>query len=1227
MPPPSHDDHSAPGSQPGAEGTDPGGPPAADSDATQSQPPAPPSASGGVPPTAGDFRGPDGDGAAAPGGAFPRPLGGYELLRELGRGGMGVVYQARQAGLGRLVALKMLLHAGHADEAQRERIRSEAQAVARLRHPHIVQVYEVGEHGGLPYFSLEFCEGGSLADRLAGGPLPPAEAARLVGAVAGAVQAAHGAGVVHRDLKPSNVLLLADGTPKVADFSLAKRLDQAGQTQTGAVLGTPSYMAPEQAGGKVKEVGPAADVYALGAVLYECLTGRPPFRGPTPVETVLQVLSDEPVPVRRLQPGVPRDLETVCHKCLQKEPHRRYPTARALADDLRAFGEGRPVAARPVGRAERAWRWCRRNPAVAGLLAAVAAALVLGAVISWAFAVRAAASARLAREEKRQADLAREQADAKEREARESERQARGEKARAEWLLYASQMARAHREWETGNRSAAWQSLRATRPELRGWEYRYVAALLSRDERIFYGHTREVRAVAWGPDGQRLATASEDGTARVWDARTGRELLALPGHAQGVSGVAYSPDGKRLATASEDGTARLWDAAAGAPGAVLRGHAGGVSAVAFRPDGTILATASRDRTARLWDAATGQPVLTIGGHADELSAVAFSPEGKRLATASRDGTARVWDAQTGREVLALRGHAQGVTGVAFSPDGRRLLTASGDRTARVWDAATGAQRLALHAHTGPVTAAAFSPDGKRLATACRDKWARLWDAATGGQPSGFGDGNPLLGVAFSPDGRWLATASAGRTARVWDVGPRPGVMTLEGHAGRVSSAALTPDGKRLATGAQDGVRVWDTDTGRALLTLRQQHSPVRKFADSVTSALFGAGRGADYVLAVALSPDGRRVAAAFLDGTAFIWDAASGQELVTLQGHTAPLEALAWSPDGGRLAAVSRDGTVGFWDAASGRKLLPLKRVDGIAVNVLAFSADGRRLVVAVGQTARLYDAATGEPALTLTGHTRVVRAVAFSADGRRVATASWDGTVRVWDSDTGRAALTLTGAAQLLNAVSFSPDGGRLAAGATDGTLCLWETGTGQQTFLLKGHTGGVNAVAFSRDGRRLVTGSDDGAARLWDAQGGEWALPPVQLNDLAWKVVRQQGLDAEAYQEALRQAEEACRVEPDNGLYLNTLGVAQYRVGQYREALDTLTRSGRLNWVRFLGAHPADVAFTALTQHRLGLGEQARETRARLRALVKERRWSADEEAKAFLREVEAELAASKP
>ncbi len=340
-----------------------------------------------------------GDGSPTASSELPTTtIPGYEILGELGRGGMGVVYKARHLKANRLVALKMVLSGTHAGRDELRRFQSEAEAVARLQHPHIVQVYDVGEHEGRPFFSLELCSGGSLEKKLSGTPLKAEEAAALVEQLARAMQAAHSEHVIHRDLKPANVLLAADGTPKITDFGLAKKLDEeSGQTKSGAIMGTPSYMAPEQAEGK-KTVGPLSDVYALGAILYDCLTGRPPFRAPTVMDTLLQVISAEPVRPRLFNARVPTDLETICLKCLHKEPTQRYASAEKLAEDLRRFQAGEPIEARPVGRLERGWRWCRRNAALAAALGAVAASLIVGTVVATAFAIQANANAATARD-------------------------------------------------------------------------------------------------------------------------------------------------------------------------------------------------------------------------------------------------------------------------------------------------------------------------------------------------------------------------------------------------------------------------------------------------------------------------------------------------------------------------------------------------------------------------------------------------------------------------------------------------------------------------------------------------------------------------------------------------------------------------------------------------------------------------------------------------------------
>jgi tetratricopeptide (TPR) repeat protein len=374
--------------------------------------------------------------------APPTPvIPGYVIGGKLGHGGMGVVYRADQVALKRTVALKVILAGGHAEAEQLARFRGEAEAVARLRHPHIVQIYEVGEYGGLPFFSLEYLEGGSLQQRLNGTPMPAPAAAALLEVLASAMHHAHEEGIVHRDLKPSNILLDRHGLPKIADFGLAKRLDEAARyTASGAVLGTPSYMAPEQAAGHTAAVGHLADVYALGAILYETLTGRPPFKGATSADTLVQVVAQEPVPPRRLNPQVPRDLETICLKCLRKDPSRRYASARELADDLARFQRGEPIKARPVGILEHGWRWCRRNPAVTGATAAAVLLLVFGLVGMTTLYLNAEHQRDLAERERRRADDERESARRAAEEAKRQKKEADDQRREAREQAVRSQL-------------------------------------------------------------------------------------------------------------------------------------------------------------------------------------------------------------------------------------------------------------------------------------------------------------------------------------------------------------------------------------------------------------------------------------------------------------------------------------------------------------------------------------------------------------------------------------------------------------------------------------------------------------------------------------------------------------------------------------------------------------------------------------------------------------------
>jgi WD40 repeat protein/tRNA A-37 threonylcarbamoyl transferase component Bud32 len=999
---------------------------------------------------------PAGQAEAAQAASLIAPAGvvipGYEVLGELGRGGMGVVYKARQTKLNRLVAVKMILSGAHAGSEERQRFLTEAEAVARLQHPNIVQIHEIGEAGGYAFFSLEFCPGGPLAAKLNGTPLPAQEAARLVEALARAVQAAHEAGVVHRDLKPANVLLLADGTPKITDFGLAKKLEGgAGQTASGAILGTPSYMAPEQAEGKSGKVGPAADVYALGAVLYELLTGRPPFKAATALDTVLQVLSEEPVPPRRLLPRLPRDLETICLKCLHKEPRKRYASAADLVADLRRFQEGEPIRARAVGRAERAWRWCRRNPAVAGLLTAVAATLVLGVCVASLFAVWA----------RRNANQAQAAAD----QARKDRDQARNERDRAEWLVYGGQITLAHQEWKYGDGALAWHHLENCPLDLRGWEYDYLYTLFNSNQRTLRGHLDPVRCVAYSPDGTRLASAGSDQAIKVWDVATGEEAFTLWGHTGAVNGVAFSADGRRLVSGSDDRTVKVWDAETGRELLTLSGQRSRVTSVAFDPDNKLVAGGGDDGTVNVWEADTGQAKPWLLRHKGRVNGVAFSPDGKWLASASRDSLVNVWDMETGRPALPFKGGEDAVYCVAFSPDGQ-YLAAANQLEIMVWDLKTREKTHSFHDDQGTFYSLAFSPDSRRLASGNSSDVIKVWDLGKGEASLSLkGHRDAVISVAFSPDGQHLASGSSDRTVKVWELNPGQDVRSFKGHTRWVRCVAFSPDGRRLASSSQDGtVRVWVADAGQAIFKLPHVGD----------------------VCCVAFHPDGRRLVSAGTAGTVKVWDSDKGKELFALGGQSGIVYGVAFSPDGKQLATAGTDGAIKVWDFEKRVVRRTLKKHAGPVLSV-AFSPDGKQLASGGDDhTVEVWSLDTGEAVRTLQGHTDRVRVVAFSFDGKWIASGSNDHTVKVWEADTGRELLTLTGHTSEVNSLAFSPDGKRLVSGSLDHTVKVWETTKGSEVLSLLADKFKVSSVEFSRDGRYLASGGDDWLVKLWSAAAG---------------------------------------------------------------------------------------------------------------------------------------------
>jgi eukaryotic-like serine/threonine-protein kinase len=998
----------------------------------------------------------------------PRPtcVGKFEIVQPIGSGGFGVVYLARDQVLNRKVALKLARGSVLSDPDLKVRFFREAEATARLEHPGIVPVFEAGEHDGTCYLAMAYCEGPTLEQWLRDGRkngVAPLIAARLALELAEAVEHAHEQGILHRDIKPSNILLDAQPTrpgssapsamaPRLADFGLARITEQASDTTiSGVVLGTAQYMAPEQAAGLLDRIGPATDVYSLGAVLYELLTGRPPIRGATTLDTLRRVLIDEPTTPRQLKAETPDDLDAIVMKCLDKSPTRRYASASELAADLRRFLQGMPTVARPLSRRQRAARWIRRNPAAAMVASLAVLVLLLGGGVYLS---------------QRRFDDYRQEVVRREQEA-----------------AYREDIGAAQGYFTAGDIVSAERLLRKYIPvgegvdsgDLRGFEWHYLSAQVTHDAYDEYDAGTEIYQMKLSPDGKWLAVAGSDSQLRILDVNTLREAVREDTDQDDINGVAWTSDSRRVACLGNTGTARIYDLATkklGAPWRVMT--SGQAFAGEFFEGDQLLLVCGEDTAVRLWNVESRREVGAFDGHQRAVEALALSPDQQELATASSDQKAIVWSVATHLRRGTLEGHRGRLTSIAYSPDGKLLATGGIDCAICLWDTQSLQMLDRVYCLDG-VQSVAFTADGGRLIAGDRSGTLRDFHLA-----SPDARGVPAKLEIQSPTDAWY-----GHATNVWSLAALPTEQRFLSSGSKVKAwrrgeeavrwigsdeidyqcCEFSRDGSQLfATCSPVGVEVRDGQTGELQCVLKTG-------GRRVSSATVMTGR--------------EQVAAGAEEGEIFVWNGKSQTLLHRWQIPDATwVDKLVYSPSANLLAAncFSRSQMI-LIEPNSGEqvRVLPAE-----VSNAMAFSPGGQQIVVDSLNDLLLYDVPTGQRVRSIAGHTSTIMAIAYNAAGTLFATGGKDRTVRIWTS-AGEPVAVLDGHRKAILALAFSPDGRSLLSGGEEGTIFIHHVPTGREILQIPLERGAIRWMAMSPSGQRLAVATSDGELGLV----GRWTNP----------------------------------------------------------------------------------------------------------------------------------------
>jgi WD40 repeat protein len=1090
---------------------------------------------------------------------MPRQFGRFSIVSELGRGGFGVVFLAEDPLLGRRVALKVPRAEVLSQSEGWRRFLREARTASRLDHPNLVPLLEAGAIGPVGYIVSAFVEGPTLERCLKGarGGAPALFSARLIARLAGAIEHVHARGILHRDLKPANILMQApendaDCTsqcpwdnpradlwvPRICDFGLARLREMDGdETRSRSAAGSPPYMSPEQAEARHEDIGPATDIYGLGATLYQLLTGRPPFSGASELETLRRVVADEPASPRQLRPDLPRDLETICLKCLAKRPEQRYGSGAALALDLERFLEGRPILARPAPAWERGWKWARRHAALTALAAAATLAVLAGVgVLIWHESVLRQLNLQLRHEAARAEANARDALNQRNL-VEERERLLRRQLAGHE--VFAAQQAVLAGNFELAHRMLDSADSWPVQPRQRGFARSYLWRLVRDRLEVLPGHSGSVDQMATDRTGQLLATGADGGEVRLWDMINGQSVRLPPVPISGVHRIALSADGRRVAASSR--FAReifLWDAAsASLVGRLSDGSASAVSALLFVEDGKRLLVVrdqldsgatpvagwditpttgafpplSRDQIARIFEAAVDDRLAVIADLLDaepstRLSVSATSdlkrslrllpPRGlvrtrDRAMTivAQGDGWLDVYRTSSGLLLASCRFGKGGTAIVLHDPTRRETGSQPQDRERPELMA----KRLVPSSQeplpeSGIVVKLdwwdqfAFSPDGRKLAV-WREAEDRLniIDLRTGHEDQRYNLGRISYqsSICFTAGGATLALGGGDHVLRLWHLGSSQNPIILGGHAPKEAwSVAFAPDGRTLASSGDDGcIRLWNVETGRERAVLRGHHA---------------------LVTSIAFAPDGRTLVSGSFDRNrrVILWNLATNQPKFTLRGHTDHVRAVDYSPDGRTVASAGNDRTIMLWNTNDGRCIARLKQQE--RVNCLAFSPDGRTLAAgAVRGKITLLDPMTRD---CRTIETRAgVESLTYSPDGSRIYSGHDGGLIMIWDVATGNRLSELSGHYVNVFGVAMSPDGTTLASAGYDRTVLLWDAATGQQLLRLADCKAQVNSVTFSPDGQLLAAADHSGAITIWRAGPSLATAPPTDVASLA--------------------------------------------------------------------------------------------------------------------------------